>query len=331
MEELQTDIKEQKTVEVKHRSKYHELMSNPTARTILSVIGFAVILCLFTALTGGKIIEPSNIKLLLSETYVLLIASTGVFLLMTMGCIDFSQGSILGVSSIVICYLSNYNIFLAILGGMAIGAAIGAINGFFNVKRKIPSFIVTICTMFLFRGVCAFLTTNSPVYAGENIFNYNTVSIKLIITIIIVLVVFLIFHFTKLGYNLKAIGSGETASRFAGIKVDQTKWIIFMVAGMITGLAAFLNVIKVGSVTSTGGNMLETEIMIALVLGGMPISGGALVRFSNIILGVFTYRVLSTGLNMIGLTTEMQQLIEGVVFIIVVAIFSDRNSTQVVK
>lgn len=331
MEELQTDVKGQKTGEVKRRSKYRGLMSNPTARTVLSVIGFVVILCLFTALTGGRIIEFSNIKLLLSETYVLLVASTGVFLLMTMGCIDFSQGSILGVSSIVICYLSNYNIVLAILGGMATGAAIGAINGFFNVKRKIPSFIVTICTMFLFRGVCAFLTTNSPVYAGGDIFNYNTVPIKLTITIILILVVFLIFHFTKLGRNLKAIGSGETASRFAGIKVDKTKWIIFILAGLVTGLAAFLNVIKVGSVTSTGGNMLETEIMIALVLGGMPISGGALVRFSNIILGVFTYKILSTGLNMIGLATEMQQLIEGVIFIIVVAIFSDRNSTQVVK
>ena len=90
-------------------------------------------------------------------------------------------------------------------------------------------------------------------------------------------------------------------------------------------------VVKVGSVTSTGGNMLETEILIALVLGGMPISGGAKVRFTNVIVGVLTYKFLSTGLNMIGLATEMQQLIEGIIFLIVVALFSDRKSIQVIK
>jgi len=145
------------------------------------------------------------------------------------------------------------------------------------------------------------------------------------------LIVFLLFHFTKLGHNLKAIGAGEQASRFVGIRVDKTKWILYIVAGVITGFAAFINVVKVGSVTSTGGNMLETEILIALVLGGLPISGGALVRFSNVIVGVLTYKTLSTGLNMIGLTTETQQLIEGVIFLIVVAFFSDRKSLQVIK
>ena len=311
--------------------KYQKFMENPVARSILPVIGLVIIILLFTVLTGGKIIQPTSIQLLLSQTYMLMIASTGVFLVMTMGCLDFSQGSMLGMASIVVCYLSAYSIPLAILGGMATGAAIGAINGFFHVKRKILSFIVTICTMFLFRGLCAYLTTNSPVYAVGDIFAYNTVPIKLGLTILLMLIVFLFFHFTNLGYNLKAIGAGERAARFAGIKVERTKWLIYILAGAITGFAAFINVIKVGSVTSTGGSMLETEILIALVLGGLPISGGALVRFTNIIVGVLTYKVLSTGLNMIGLATEMQQLIEGIIFLIVVALFSDRKSIQVIK
>ena len=67
--------------------------------------------------------------------------------------------------------------------------------------------------------------------------------------------------------------------------------LIYMAAGCITGLAAFVNAIKVGSVTSTAGNQLETQIMIALVLGGMPVNGGAKVQFYNIILGVMTYKV----------------------------------------
>jgi ribose transport system permease protein len=329
MTDIQNNVKiaEKKKVGL----KYKEFMDKPIARNLLPVVGFAIILCLFAILTGGRIVQFSNLKLLFSQTYMLMIASAGVFLIMTMGCLDFSQGSMIGVSSIVICYLSEYSIPLAVLGGMATGAAIGAINGFFHVKRKIPSFIVTICTMFLFRGLCAYLTTNSPVYAVGNIYEYNTLPVKLAFTIVILLIIFLAFHFTKLGYNLKAIGAGETASRFAGIKVEKTKWIIYIIAGVITGFAAFINVVKVGSVTSTGGNMLETEILIALVLGGLPISGGAMVRFTNVIFGVLTYKVLSTGLNMVGLTTQTQQLIEGIVFVIVVALFSDRKSIQVIK
>ena len=97
------------------------------------------------------------------------------------------------------------------------------------------------------------------------------------------------------------------------------------------GFAAFINVIKVGSVTSSGGNQLETQILIALVLGGMPISGGAKVRFENIIVGSLLYIVLNSGLTMMGFSTQLMQLIQGVVFLVFVAVFADRQSLQVIK
>lgn len=328
---------ELKNPELKNEEKksfgftFRGFMNRPFIRNMLPVVGLLVVIILFAILTNGRIIQPFNIQLLLNQTYVLMIASTGVFLIMTMGCLDFSQGSMLAIASIVTCYLSTYNLVLAIIGGIATGAVIGAINGFFLVKRKMMSFIVTICTMFLFRGLCAYLTTNSPVYAVGSIYKYNTMSIELTLTIGVLLVVFLFFRFTKLGCNLKAIGAGETGARFAGIKVEKTKFLIYVVAGMLTGFAAFINVIKVGSVTSTSGNMMETQILIALVLGGLPISGGAKVRFANVIVGVLTYKILSTGLVMMGFTTQMQQLIEGIIFVIVVALFSDRKSIQVIK
>lgn len=311
--------------------KRSDFMENPIIRTALPVIGFLLICILFWILTGGKLFLGSNLKLLLSQSYMLLIATSGVFMVMTMGGLDFSQGSMLGVASIVVCYLSNYNIVLAILGGVVTGGLIGLINGYFNVKRKISSFIVTICNMYLFRGICAFATTKSPVYGASDISKYNTLTFNLTFTVAILLVVFAVFQFTGLGHRLKAIGAGETAARFAGIRVERTKILVYVMAGCITGLAAFINSVKVGSVTSTAGNLLETQIMISLVLGGMPISGGAKVRFRNIVLGVMTYKVLSSGLVMLGITTQMQQFILGIIFLIEVALFSDRNSGMVVK
>ena len=307
----------------KNSSDKVPFLERPIVRTILPIAGFVIICVLFAFLTDGRLFQPKNISLLLSQSYMLLISSIGVFMVMTMGGLDFSQGSMLGVASIVVCYLSHYNMVLAALGGVVTGGLIGLINGYFNVKRKITSFIVTICTMYLFRGVCAYATTNSPVYAVSDISKYNTLPFMLTFTVIIFVVAYLVFTYTGLGSRLKAIG--------AGIRVETTKILVFVAAGCITGLAAFVNAIKVGSVTSTAGNQLETQIMIALVLGGMPVNGGAKVRFYNIILGVMTYKVLSSGLVMLMMPTQLQQLILGIIFLIEVAIFSDRKTGMIVK
>ena len=220
---------------------------------------------------------------------------------------------------------------LAILCGVLTGGIIGFINGFFNVKRKITSFIVTICNMYLIRGIVAYATTKTPVYGASNITSYNTLAVNLTFTIAILLIAFAVFQYTGLGNRLKAIGAGETAARFAGVRVEKTKMLVYAAAGMITGLAAFINSIKVGSVTSTAGNQLETQIMIALVLGGMPVNGGAKVKFYNIILGAMTYKILIAGLVMLGIEPKTQQLIMGIVFLVMVAVFADRETGMIVK
>ena len=217
------------------------------------------------------------------------------------------------------------------LAGIAVGAAIGAINGYFYVYRKIKSFIVTICTMFLFRGFIKYLTTNAPVAGSAKLINYDSTGLKVACTVVILIIGFIAFRYTKFGTYLKAIGAGEKAAMFSGIRTDKMKFLIYVLAGAITGFAAFINVIKVGSVTSSGGNQLETQILIALVLGGMPISGGAKVRFENIVVGSLLYIVLNSGLTMMGFTTQMMQLIQGIVFLIFVAVFADRESIQVIK
>ena len=298
-------------------------------RSALPIIGLIAVCLIFNILTHGSM--WTSRKLILNQVYVVLISAVGVFFIMTMGGLDFSQGSILGIASIVVCKLSSINMVLAVAGGILAGAAIGAFNGFFYVNRKIKSFIVTICTMFLFRGFIKYMASNSPVTASMNVYNYDTTAIKLGITLGVVIISFVIFRFTKFGTYLKAIGAGEKAAKFAGIRTNKMKFFIYVLAGAITGLAAFVNIVKNGSATANVGNQLETQILIALVLGGMPISGGAKVKFENIIVGSLLYIVLNNGLTMMGLTTQAMQLIQGVVFLIFVAVFADRQSLTVIK
>ncbi len=298
-------------------------------RASLPIIGLIIVFIVFNALTKGNM--WTSRKLILNQIYVVLISAVGVFFVMTLGGLDFSQGSIMGIASIVVCKLSGVNMVLAIVGGVIAGALIGAFNGYFYVNRKIKSFIVTICTMFLFRGFIKYMASNSPVAASMKVYDYDTTPIKLGITVAVLLISYVVFRFTKFGINLKAIGAGEKAVMFAGVKTDKVKFLIYVLAGAITGLAAFVNIVKNGSATANVGNQLETQILIALVLGGMPISGGAKVRFENVIVGSLLYIVLNNGLIMMGLTTQAMQLIQGVIFLIFVAIFADRENLSVIK
>ena len=298
-------------------------------RAALPIVGLVVVFLVFNILTGGGLWASRS--LVLNQVYVTMISATGVFFIMTMGGLDFSQGSILGIASIVVCLLSGVNMGLAVVGGIVAGAAIGAINGFFYVNRKIKSFIVTICTMFLFRGFIKYMASNSPVAADMKVYDYDTTALKLGLTLAVLIIGYVAFRYTKFGVYLKAIGAGEKAAKFAGIRTDRMKFLIYVLAGAITGLAAFVNIAKNGSATANVGNQLETQILIALVLGGMPISGGAKVRFENVVVGALLYTVLNNGLTMMCLTTQAMQLIQGVVFLIFVAIFADRESLSVIK
>ena len=298
-------------------------------RAALPIVGLIVVFLVFNILTHGGLWQSRS--LVLNQVYVTMISATGVFFIMTMGGLDFSQGSILGIASIVVCLLSGVNMLLAVLGGVVAGAAIGAINGYFYVNRKIKSFIVTICTMFLLRGFIKYMASNSPVAADMRVYDFDITPVKLGLTLAVLIIGFVVFRYTKFGVYLKAIGAGEKAAKFAGIRTDRMKFYIYVLAGAITGLAAFVNIAKNGSATANVGNQLETQILIALVLGGMPISGGAKVRFENVIVGALLYTVLNNGLTMMGLTTQAMQLIQGVVFLIFVAIFADRESLSVIK
>ncbi len=319
-----------KTGAVSRDAELSKLSRMSLVRSLLPIIGLVVVFIVFNVLTNGRMIQ--NPSLVMSQIYVTMISATGVFFIMTMGGLDFSQGSILGMASIVVCMVSKVApVPVAVIAGIATGAGIGAINGFFYVNRKIKSFIVTICTMFLFRGIIKYLTSDAPVGASATMILMNKDELKLICTLVVVILGFVAFHFTKFGIHLRAIGAGEKAAKFAGIHTDRTKFLIYVLAGAITGFAAFVNVIKVGSVTASGGNQLETQILIALVLGGMPISGGAKARFLNVIVGSLLYIVLTSGLTMMGMTTQAMQLVQGVVFLIFVAVFADRESLKVIK
>lgn len=318
-------------VEIEETNVRKKAKIESALRTFMPTIGLVAIVVLFSILTNGRIVKARNLRLMLSQVYVTMICATGVWMIMAVGGLDFSQGSILGLSSIVFCVVSYHSIVLGVLAAMLTGALVGAFNGFFHVKLKIASFIVTICTMYLFRGLCEYLTTNHPIPASVDVLALNKTWFKVVVTLVVLAIGWFFVRFTRFGYDIKAIGAGETAAFFSGCDPDLKKFLVFVISGAMTGLASFVNVIKVGSITGTAGTMLETQLLIALVLGGMPISGGAKARFSNIVVGTLTYCVLEKSLPMVFPVSATQQLFKGIIFLIVVTLTIDHKSLKIIK
>ena len=304
----------------------YELLKN-----MIPYLGLAIVIVLFTILTNGNTLQLHNLRLIMEQSLIILISATGVLFVMSMGSLDFSQGSVLAISCYVAAHLLNHGLILAIAGAVLVGAVIGGLNGFFHAKLKVQSFITTICTMFIFRGLTAFLTTNHAPNIPFRIFELDNFFGKITAVALILLVGFIIFRYTKFGRQVRMIGAGEVAAAYSGVDVVRVKIIAFTIAGIMAGITGVFALIRSGSVTPATGSLLETNVMIALVLGGQPIVGGAKSKFSAVFIGALLLAFLGNGLVQIGAEPILQQLIKGIVFLVTIVVTMDRKNIIVNK
>ncbi len=302
-----------------------------TIKNIIPYLGLIIVIIPFTILSSGKLIAPNNIQLIFEQCIMIMISSTGVLFVMTMGGLDFSQGGILGITCIVAASAAKVNIPLSIVLTLAAGIGIGCANGLLHTRMRMPSFIVTICTMVILRGLTIFLTREEAIQVPFELYDYDTLWVKIPILAAVLVGAFFLFRYTKFGKACRAIGAGEKAAAYSGIHVNKVKVMAFALAGFFAAVAAYLTVIRVGTATANTGQLLETNVLIALVLGGLPVSGGARSKFSSVVIGAVLLAILTNGLVLIGVDTTTQQLIKGIVFLVVVAGTMDRKSGLVSK
>lgn len=306
-------------------------MKTNMLKSSIPYLGLLFVVALFALLTGGNTLQLNNLRLIAEQSLTILISASGVIFVMAMGSLDFSQGSLLAISCYVAAWLSNISFVLAAAGAVAVGAAIGSLNGFLNARLKVQSFIATICTMFIFRGLAAFLTTNTAPKIPFSIYSLDRFSGKITVVAVLLIAGFVVFRCTKFGRYVRMIGAGEVAAEYSGVRVPRVKIAAYTVAGAMAGVAGVFSLIRTGSVTATTGNLLETDVMIALVLGGLSVAGGAKSRFSAVLIGSILLAFLGNGLVQIGAEPIIQQLVKGIVFLITIIVTTDRKAATVNK
>lgn len=309
-------------------------MKNINYKSLVPYIGLAAIAIIFTAGSGGQLLTGDNLLGLFETLFVYLIGALGCIFVYSIGALDFSIGSVLGVTATVAGLVTQAtgNLFLAFVAAMAIGAATGALIGTLHNIFGLFPFIVSVTVMFAFRGLTWELNNRNGGSVGipTSLYVYDNYVFKLIVVIVVLAFIFVLFRYTKLGRQAKAIGSNEMAALQSGIPVKKIKLLAFMFSGMFAGLAGVLTLIKARASFTLTGQMFECNVLIVMLLGGMPLSGGSNAKFKAPIIGALSYAILSNGLVLIGVPAELQQGIKGLVLIIIVALSFDRSSAAVI-
>ena len=297
---------------------------------------FLVILVIIFTIMSPRFLSLGNLSTVLEQGTVLLVASLGATFIIMAGSIDISVGAIVAVSALVAALTADTLGALAIIPAVVAGAMCGCLNGLLVAVGKVPSFVATLGTQVVYRGLVLYFTKGAPVEISNDGFlnAYSSISFGIPRTVMIGLalavVAWAIFKFTVFGREVLAIGGGERVSILTGIPVTRVKILMFVLLGALCGMAGLLQGARTMAATSQLGLGLELDVIASVVVGGTPLTGG-LGSITNTFLGVLIITLLSNGMNMAGVDPYLQNIIKGVVLITAVFINIDRKKIGIIK
>jgi ribose transport system permease protein len=299
------------------------------------IIIFIVILIAFLIVNGKETTWTSITNILLHSAILGTIA-LGMGLIVLTGDIDLSVGSsfvLIGGITIVFYNISG-SIFLTILCAVLLGVICGFINGLLVGKLKMPSFIVTLATMLIFRSISQYMMNemgetryriDAAKVSYNSLFSFgngNILTISNIAIVFLVVGIFSIYLTTsmKFGKNVYAIGSNERAAKLAGVNVNWTRILVFIICGLLVGLAAFLKIAKDTSFDpATSGKNFELYAISAVVIGGISMAGGK-GRITGIIFGTMSFTLIDKIITALGMNALLNDSVKGVILLMAVGL-----------
>jgi ribose/xylose/arabinose/galactoside ABC-type transport system permease subunit len=268
----------------------------------------------------------TNITNVMRQVSVLAIVSVGQTLAIMLAGIDLSVGSILGFISVFgASQIVSLGIVWGTLIALAVAAAIGAFQGYWVAKFKIPAFIVTLGGLSFLRGGAYVYSNGMPISGlpSEFLLLGSGSFLGIPIPALIALAVFLIFHFiltsTRTGRYLYAIGGNEEAAILSGIKVERYKIFAYCMSGLLAGLASIILTSRVVSGQPTLGEAFELQAIAATIIGGTSFAGGEGTLVGTF-LGVVLMAIIGNGLNLIRVSSFVQMMVLGGIIVFAVTI-----------
>ena len=287
------------------------------------------------AVMSPDFLTVANLLNVMRQVSINALIAFGMTLVILLGGIDLSVGSILALSSVFTATLISRGTdpVVATLVGIASGAVMGAANGLVIAKGKVAPFIATLGTMTILRGLALVLSNGSPVTGINSDFftmlggGYvaNLIPIPVIWMALMFAVIWFVLKKTVFGRHVYAVGGNEEASRLSGVSVDGVKIWVYTLSGAMSAMAGIILTSRLNSAQPTAGAGYELDAIAAVVLGGTSLTGGRGWIFGTLV-GALLIGVLNNGLNLLGVSSFYQQVIKGVV--ILLAVLIDRGGKK---
>ena len=305
--------------------KFKELVVKSINSAEAGALIAVIVLSFLLTLIRPQFLSLQNLTFVARGFSFIAIASLGAALVIITGGIDLSVGSIMGLAGVVSAFLSSHNsgTFLSLLGGISVGVIAGFINGVLVAKAKLAPFIVTLGMLSICRGLVYVVTggwpmqglTDSIIFLGQGFF--LGIPMPVIIMILCLITMQIILKYSSFGWYVYSIGGNEEATRLSGIFVDRVKLYVYMISGTMAAISGVLLTARLGVGETTAGNGYELNVIAALVLGGVSLSGGKGSAISALF-GAALMGILRNGLVLMGVSSFWQQIVIGSVIILAV-------------
>jgi ribose transport system permease protein len=296
---------------------------------IQRLLPFITLIVLFVVLSIASpvFLSQGNLSTVVRQTAVINIIALGMTLIIITSGIDLSVGAILALSGYLGARMmeSGASIPVALLGGVAVGATCGLVNGLLITRLKINPFIVTLGMLGVIRGMTLTISNGLPASRLPDAFKYlgegTLLGAPVVLWVLLVcaVIMHLVLEHTRLGRYAFSIGSNPDAAYYAGIPVSFHLTSVYAIAGLLTGLAAMIETSRLMTGQPTAGNGYELQAIAAVVIGGGSLRGGEGGVMGTLI-GAFIMGLLSNGSDLLGINPYLQQTLIGGAIIIAVTI-----------
>ncbi|WP_310603239.1 ABC transporter permease [Anaerosporobacter sp.] len=301
--------------------------------SVAPLMGLLILIATFFLVGVQKDINITyGLKSIVNQSIVVAIVATGAIFIYTLGSFDISLGASVAVSALLgaIVYNKTESLLVMFITCIGIAVCISLFNSVLASVFNLPVFVTTIAMLSVLNALVLVLisangTGSEIAIPASAVAGLDNVGFKITVFAIFLVLCIFIFNYTKIGRMQKFVGGNPLCAKLTGISDKKMGIIAFVMAGIGVGLGAFLSIVYAPTLTKNTASSVGMDVIIAIVFGGMPVSGGARSKITAATIGAFSMTFLGQIMTLFNLNTGIGQMVKAAIFIFVVFVATSDN------
>lgn len=307
-----------------------------TITNLAPLAGLLILVIAFLAIGTVKDINiPYGIQSVLNQSIVVAVVATGAVFIYTLGSFDISLGASVAVSALLggMVYLRTGSILMMFLVCIGVAVITALTNSVLASVFNLPVFVTTIAMLSVLNALVLLLIslngTGSEISVPmEAVSRFDSIPFKIAVLALYTAFCVFVFLFTPVGRREKFLGGNQLCAKLTGISIKKYSIIAFVISGIGVGIGAFLSIIYAPTLTKNTASSVGMDVIIAIVFGGMPVSGGARSKIYAALVGAFSMTFLGQIMTLFNLNSGIGQMVKAVIFLLIVFIASSDRRTK---